>query len=208
MECYGEGAIKTFYMTPSWLQSHASYINSDRSTSASQITFNAGSTSNAALLKVQLIPAGALMDGTPLTVEITVANDISIGKRVDSDIRYGVSDGSKFIGFESPDAGNYRNHGPCYGVEGVSGAILSSIRRDPVTPKPTDSDYPGQFVYTLKLDERWGSCYTAHDGGFVKTASYNNRLILSKGLTLEVYKSDKGEKVGIRFIRVVITKDS
>ena len=73
-------------MTPSWLQSHASYINSDRSTSASQITFNAGSTSNAALLKVQLIPAGALMDGTPLTVEITVANDISIGKRVDSDI--------------------------------------------------------------------------------------------------------------------------
>lgn len=208
MECHGEGAIKTFYMTPSWLQSHASYINSARSTSASQITFNAGSTANAALLKVQLIPARALMDGTPLTVEITVANDISIGKKPDSDIRYGVSDGSNFIGFESPDAGNYNNHSPCYGVEGVSGAILSSILYDPITPKPTDSDYPGQFVYTLKLDEHWGFCYTAHDGGFVKIASYNNRLILSKGLTLEVYKSDKGEKVGIRFIRVVITKDS
>ncbi|XP_067047383.1 uncharacterized protein [Acropora muricata] len=208
MECYGEGAIKTFYMTPSWLNSHASYINSERSTSASQITFNAGLTSNAALLKVQLIPAGALMDGTPLTVEITVANDISIGKRVDSDIRYGVSDGSKFIGFESRNKGNYPTDSPCYGVEGVSGASLSSIRRDAVTPKPTDSDYPGQFVYTLKLDEHWGSCYTVHDGGFVKTASYNNRLVLSKGLTLEVYKSDKWERVGIRFIRVVINKDS
>ena len=148
------------------------------------------------------------MDGTPLTVEITVANDISIGKKPDSDIRYGVSDGSKFIGFESPDKANYPTSSPCYGVEGVSGASLSSFRHDPVTPKPTDSDYPGQFVYTLKLDERWGSCYTAHDGGFVRTASYNNRLVLSKGLTLEVYKSDKGEKVGIRFIRVVITKDS
>ena len=148
------------------------------------------------------------MDHTPLTMEITVANDISIGKTVDSDIRYGVSDGSNFIGFESPDAGNYGNHGPCYGVEGVSGPSLSSIRGDPVIPKPTDSDYPGQFVFTLKLDERWGSCYTAHDGGFVRTSSYNNRLMLSKGLTLEVYKSDKGEKVGIRFIRVVITKDS
>ena len=125
-------------MTPSWLQSHASYINSDRSTSASQITFNAGLTSNAALLKVQLIPAGTLTDHTPLTVEITVANDISIGKTVDSDIRYGVSDGSKFIGFESRNKGNYRTDSPCYGVEGVSGASLSSIRRDPVTPKPTD----------------------------------------------------------------------
>ena len=195
-------------MTPSWLESHASYINSDRSTSASQITFNAGSTANAALLKVLLIPAGALTDDTPLTVEITVANDIGIGKTTDSDIRYGVSDGSKFIGFESPDQGNYGNHGPCYGCEGVSGASLSSIRRDPVTPKTTDSVYPGQFVYTLKLDERWASCYTAHDAGFVRTASYNNRLMLSKGLSLEVYKSDKGEKVGIRFIRVVITKDS
>ena len=195
-------------MTPSWLESHASYINSDRSTSTSQITFNAGSTANAALLKVFLISAGALTDDTPLTVEITVANDIGIGKTADSDIRYGVSDGSKFIGFESPDQGNYGNHGPCYGCEGVSGASLSSIRRDPVTPKTTDSVYPGQFVYTLKLDERWGSCYTAHDGGFVRTASYNNRLMLSKGLSLEVYKSDKGEKVGIRFIRVVITKDS
>ena len=148
------------------------------------------------------------MDGTPLTVEITVANDISFGKRVDSDIRYGVSDGSKFIGFESRNKGNYQTDSPCYGVEGVSGASLSSIRRDAVTPKPTDSDYPGQFVYTLKLDEHWGSCYTAHDGGFVKTASYNNRLVLSKGLTLEVYKSDKWERVGIRFIRVVINKDS
>ena len=195
-------------MTPSWLESHASYINSDRSTSTSQITFNAGSTANAALFKVFLISAGALTDDTPLTVEITVANDIGIGKTADSDIRYGVSDGSKFIGFESPDQGNYGNHGPCYGCEGVSGASLSSIRRDPVTPKTTDSVYPGQFVYTLKLDERWGSCYTAHDGGFVRTASYNNRLMLSKGLSLEVYKSDKGEKVGIRFIRVVITKDS
>ena len=195
-------------MTPSWLESYASYINSDRSSSVSQITFNAGSTSNAALLKVQLIPSGALTDRTPLTVEITVANDIGIGKTTDSDIRYGVSDGSRFIGFESPDMGNYGNHGPCYGLEGVSGSSLSSIRRDPVTPKTVDSVYPGQFVYTLKLDERWGSCYTAHDGGFVRTASYNNRLMMSKGLTLEVYKSDKGEKVGIRFIKVVITKDS
>ena len=197
-------------MTPLWLEAHASYINTDRSTSAAQITFNEGSTQDAALLKVPLIAAGILTDATPLSVEITVAHDISIGGQspVDSDIRYGVSDGSKFVGFEAPDKGNYGDHAPCYGTEGVSGATLSSIRHEPIAPKPSDSFYPGQYVFTLKLDERWGSCYTAHDGGFVKTAGYQNRLTLSKGLNLEVYKSDKGEKVGIRFIKVTVMKDS
>lgn len=195
-------------MTPLWLETHASYINSDRSTSASQITFNAGSTANAALLKIPLIAAGVLTDATPLTVEITVANDVSIGTSHDSDISYGVSDGSKFVGWQTVDKKNYGTYSPCYGMEGASGVTLSSLRFDPITPKPSDSFYPGQFVFTLRLDERWGSCYTPHDAGFVRTAGYNNRLVLSKGLILEVYKGDKGEKVGIKFIKVSITKDS
>ena len=195
-------------MTPLWLEAHASYISSDRSTSASQITFNPGSTTYAALLKIPLIAAGVLTDATPLTVEITVANDVSIGTSHDSDISYGVSDGSKFVGWHVPDRANYGTHSPCYGMEGASGVTVSSRRFDPITPKPSDSFYPGQFVFTLRLDERWGSCYTAHDAGFVRTAGYNNRLVLSKGLILEVYKGDKGEKVGIKFIKVSITKDS
>ena len=64
------------------------------------------------------------------------------------------------------------------------------------------------IVFTLKLNERWGSCYTTRDGGFVKTADgYNNRLVLSKGLTLEVYKEYREERVGIRFIKVSIIED-
>ena len=194
-------------MTPTWLEAHASYMDSSRSSTAQQLTFNAGTVDNAALLKVPMIPAGVLRVSTPLTLEITVAHDVSIGNIPDSDIRYGVSDGTRFVGFEAPDKGNYVNSAPCYGFEGVSGATLSSRTYNPVTPKPSDTFYPGQFVFTLKLDERWGSCYTAHDGGFVRTAGYSNRLMLSKGLTLEVYKSDKGERVGIRFIKVVITQD-
>ena len=168
------------------------------------MTFNAGSINHAALLKVPMIPAGSLSSTTRLTVEITVANDVSIGSRFDSDIKYGVSDGSKFVGFEAPDKGNYRGNSPCYGTEGVSGLTLSSIRLDPFTPKPSDSFYPGQFVFTLKLDERWGSCYTAHDGGFVRTTAHSNQLIINKGLTLEVYNSERGERVGIKFIKVAI----
>jgi len=195
-------------MTPSWLEAHASYIDSSRTIAAHQLTFNAGSIAEAALLKVPMIPAGACKDSIPLTVEITVAHDVSIGQGHDSDIRYGVSDGTRFIGFETTDKGNYINHSPCYGLEGFSGPTLTSARREPVLPKPSDSFYPGQFVFTLKLDERWGSCYLAHDGGFVRTAGYNNRLMFSKGLSLEVYKSDKEEKVGIKYVKVAIKRDA
>jgi len=203
--------VKLIYhqtMTPTWLEAHASFIDSSRTSTGKQLTFNAGAVDHAALLKVPMIPAGVLKVSTSLTIQITVAHDISIGGHPnDSDIRYGVSDGTKFVGFETCDKGNYGSNAPCYGSEGVSGAILSSLKYNPVTPKPSDSFYPGQYVFTFKLDERWGSCYTAHDGGFVKTAGYNNRLVLDKGLTLEVYKSGKAERVGIRFIEVTIIQD-
>ena len=84
-------------MTPSWLEAHASYIDSSRTITADQLTFNAGSVTHAALLKVPMIPAGVIRDSTPLTVDITVAPDVSIGQGTDSDIRYGVSDDTRFI---------------------------------------------------------------------------------------------------------------
>ena len=195
-------------MTPSWLEAHASYIDSSRTVTADELKFTAGSVDNAALLKVPLIPASACEDSTPLTVDIVVAHNVNIGKGTDSDIRYGISDGTRLVGFETCDKKNYADHSPCYGMEGVSGDSITSVRKEPFTPKPSDSFYPGQFVFTLKLDEDWGSCYIAHDGGFVRTAGYNNRLIFSKGLTLEVYKANKGEEVGIRYIKVAIKRDA
>ena len=194
-------------MTP-WIETHASHIDSSRALSTGQVTFNAGSIRDVALLKVPMTPAGVLGLSTPLTVEITVANDISIGKSIDSDVRYGVSDGAKCVGFQAPDKANYPSSSPCYGVEGTSGTTLTGIRLiSNSSPKPTDSFYPSQFVFTLKLDECWGSCYTAHDGGFVKTAGYSSQLMLNKGLTLEVYKGDAGDRVGIKYIKVTITRD-
>ncbi|XP_058940284.2 uncharacterized protein [Pocillopora verrucosa] len=201
---------RVFYhqtMTPSWLEMYASYIDSSRVLTASQLTFNAGNVKNAALLKIPMIPAGTLRDSMPLTIEITVAHDVSIGQGTDSDITYGVSDGTRIIGFTTWDKLNFNDRSPCVGVEGDSGSTFKGIRFESLTPKASDSFYPGQYDITLKLDQRWGSCYTAHDGGFVRTAGFNNRLMFSKGLTLEVYKSDKDEKVGIRFIKVTIIED-
>ena len=195
-------------MTPFWLEAHASYIGSNRSSTAEQLTFIAGSSiDNAALLKVPLIPANVLNNSTMLTVKIVVCNDVNIGRNEDSDIRYGMSDGISFVGFATVNSGNYSILAPCYGTEGSPGTSLTVKREiSESSPKANDNFYPGQFVFTVELNahESWGSCYTAHDGGFVKTAGYNNRLLLSKGLTLEVYKQEKVERVGIKFIEVTV----
>ena len=196
-------------MTPFWLEAHASYIDSSRTTTNEQITFNAGSTKHALLLKVPMIPPGVFRHSTPLTIQITVANDVGIGRKEESDNRYGISDGTNFMGFHIPDKASYVNRPPCYGVEGPSSSSLlhlSYINR--ASPRPSDKFYPGQFVITLKMDERWGSCYTVHDGGYTNSGVFSSRLVPSKGLTLEVYKDEAVERVGIKYIKVAIMEDA
>ena len=199
-------------MTPSWLRAHASfiYINSSHSATADQITFNAGSLKNAALLKVALVADGLLIEGTPLTVEITVAVNATYGQTDDSDLRLGVSDGSKFIGFEIPDKSNYRALAPCYGIQAKSGSSLSKIRA--LANKASNSQpsfYPGMFFLTIKPDRKRGSCLItpAHDGSFNKTVEYSEQLLLSQGLAFEVYKSDKKEKAGIKYVEVRLSRN-
>ncbi|XP_068704958.1 uncharacterized protein [Montipora foliosa] len=195
-------------MTPSWLEAHASYMSNARTLTSKQLTFNPIPEKQAALLKVPLISSGVIKVSTPLTAEIVVANNISIGKSEYSNIRYVVSDGEKFVGIQTFGKNLYDSYPPCSGVEGVSGATATDLQWTGRSSKPSDSFYPGRFVFTLKLNERWGSCYTAHDGGFTKTVGYSKRLTLSKGLTLEVYKGvNDGDKVGIKSIMVTIIQD-
>ena len=191
-------------MTPSWLETHASYINSARSSTNEQLTFEPGSLSSAALLKVLIIPAGILTDLSLITLKIFFSLDEDIGKNdYDSDPRLGVSDGESFVGFEMVNEKNYGRHSPCYGVEGTSGNSLTD--RKIIGDSSSSQDiYTGQFVITLKLDERWGLCSLAQDGGFENKVEYNKRLRLSNGLTLEVYKDNGSERVGIKFIEVTI----
>ena len=193
-------------MTPSWLEAHASYIDRNHLKTTEQLTFNAGSLANAVILKVPIMPPDILEDSSLATLKIVASLDDDIGKNEDSDPRFGVSDGVSFVGFETVDKATYaRGIAPCFGIEGGSGDRLTGKRKTKEdSPTPKDSFYDGQFVITLKLNERWGSCYTAHDGGFVKTADYNKRMLLSKGLTLEVYRDQETEKVGIKFIEVTV----
>ena len=133
-------------MTPTWLEAHASYIDSSRTSTPQQLTFNAGAKHNAALLKVPMIPSDILKAGTPLTVEITVAHDVSIsgGKLIDSDIRYVVSDGTRFVGFETNDKGNFKTMHPAMELKGFQVRVLLPCNKiwffpHPTTPSTLDS---------------------------------------------------------------------
>ena len=189
-------------MTPSWLETHASYINSARSSTDEQLTFEPGHLSNAALLKVPIIPAGILTDSS-LTLKIVLSLDEDIGKKEDSDPSLGVSDGESFVGFEMVDETNYGLYSPCFGVEGASGNSLTEVKYINEYSPSLDT-YTGQFVITLKLNERWGLCSLEQDKGFENKVEYNKRLQLSNGLTLEVYKHNGDERVGIKFFEVTI----
>ena len=197
-------------MTPSWLETNAANISSHRSTTTDQMTFNAGSKGFELLLRVALVAPGVLVDETPLTVEIIVANDISIGETTDSDPTYGLSDGTNFTGFETMDRRNYVKFAPCFGTQSSSGETKTFIEalESMTALVPADSFFPDQFVFTLALkpDKPWGFCFTAHGGGYTKTASYTRQLLLSHGLALEVYRGNRGERVGIKFIKVTIMK--
>ena len=195
-------------MTPSWLDLHASYNNGNPSQTKEYLTFGrVGSDYYAALLKVPMIAAGFLENSAPLTVKIVASHDIATNGN--TKIYYGVSDGINFVGFSAVNHGNFGSSHPCIGAHGYSGVPRLKQFISIYGPRGlSDSFFPGQVVLTLKLDERWGSCYTAHDGGFVQTTAYRNRLMPNKGLTLEVYKLNPYDTARIKFIEVTVLEDN
>lgn len=201
-------------MTPSWLASNASYITNHTKTNQ-QITFQKGDSKFAALLKVPLVTAGVLSDNTPLTIRIVVATDVNIAQSTDTDPYYGLSDGTNFVGFKTPYEGSYDRKQPCFGLEGFSGAKLNVSNKAIKSNGDEDGiSFPDKFVFTFKLNQEKGrkprgKCVIAQGGGFTREVQYRKRrLKLNRGLTLEVYKTDANEEVGIKYIEVTICLDS
>ena len=60
----------------------------------------------------------------------------------------------------------------------------------------------------LSLSDRWGTCFTSHDGGFSSEMIFQHKLNPQKGLFLEIYADASNEKVGIKYIEVSIVRES
>ena len=158
-------------------------------------------------LQVQLIAPNVLTSTDNITVTVTIAVDTAIADGTDHDMTFGISDGVSFIGFIAHDKGNYPGLSPCYKSEGkVVAKVLQNIQQGN-GPVVVSRKYSSEIKIQIKPNEKWGSCHTEHDEGYVNTQDYQTSLNLSKALYLEVYRNNAAEKYRIKYIVVDIDLD-
>ena len=158
-------------------------------------------------LQVQLVAPNILTSTDSITVTVTVAVDTAIADGGDHDITFGISDRVSFIGFIAHDKGNYPDTSPCYKYEGkVVATVLQNIQQGN-GPVVVSRKYSSEIKIQIKPTEKWGSCHTEHDEGYVNTQDYQTSLNLSKALYLEIYRGNAAEKYRIKYIVVDVDLD-
>ena len=186
----------------------ASFIYHQHTVTATKLTFLRAPVNYARLMQVPLIPAEKLDADANLVIKMIIGTDIDIGQG-ESDPSYVISDGQFFVGVHIRDKNNYKTLSPCNPLEGSSGNTMGSDRRHgPNLPKPAESYYPGRVETKLSLSDRWGNCFTSHDGGSSSEMIFQHKLNPQKGLFLEIYADDSNEKVGVKYIEMSIVRES
>ena len=165
--------------------------------STTAITFTGGSATYSRLFKLPLLARDLLTYSADITVKITVGlqNDI---RSHDSDPKLLLSDGDSGVGFEMREEAVR-----CQGIQGLMGDVLSS-RSLRGGASHESSTLPEQFILTIKPSRAWGSCYFAVDSGLISPVYYTRGLDLRKGLWLELYGENTGERYLINYIIVEI----
>ena len=194
--------------TPIKLANAASFIYHQHTVTATKLTFLSAPANYARLMQVPLIPAETLDADTNLVIKMIIGTDIDIGQG-ESDPSYVISDGQFFVGVHIRDKNNYKTSSPCNPLEGSSGNTMGKDRRhgSPL-PKPAEAYYPERVETKLSLSDRWGNCFTSHDGGSSTEMIFQHKLNPQKGLFLEIYADTSNEKVGIKYIEVSIVQES
>ena len=196
-------------MTPKWLAKYAT-IHGSYTYKPDYLEILAGS-ANQHVLQVQLVPPGALTndDHKCATVTMTIALDTVWADSRDHDPFFGVSDGEKIVGFRVVDKGNYAAGPPCYLTEADNiNNVLANAVYNTAGPKPNSpKGYSSEVKIQIKPCEKWGSCHTEHDEGYVFIANYQRNLDLTKGLYLDMYRNSPGETYRIEYIAISVELD-
>ncbi|XP_065892589.1 uncharacterized protein [Dysidea avara] len=194
-------------MTPKWLAKHAT-IHGSYTYKPNYLEILAG-ISNQHVLQVKLVPSGVLTndDSKCVTVTMVIAMDTVWADANDHDPSFGISDGERFTGFHVPDN---RGTNPCFKVEGDNvNNVFTNVVHDSSGAKLSNPlrGYSSEVKIQTKPCEKWGSCHTEHEGGFVFIANYQRNLDLNKGLYLDVYRGSAGETYRIEYIAVAVESD-
>ena len=137
-----------------------------------------------------------------ITATLTIAVDTSSANKKDHDIIIGISNGESFIGFEIHDKYNYNTISPCYKLEGrvVKDKLQNTIHG--TGSLVASRKFSSEVKIQIKSIDKWGSCHTEHDEGYVNIQNYKHSLNLTKALNFEVYRQNARERYRIKYIRV------
>ena len=140
---------------------------------------------------------------------MTIALDTVWADSRDHDPFFGVSNGKKFVGFCVVDKGNYAAGPPCYLTEADNiNNVLENAVYNTAGPKPNSpKGYSSEVKIQIKPCEKWGSCHTEHDEGYVFIANYQHSLDLTKWLYLDMYRNSPLETYRIEYIAVAVEID-
>ena len=169
----------------------SSFIDSSFSTEGRTMKFAAGAT-NEKLLEVPLVGVRDL--DVDATIRITIGLQPPNPATNDRDPRVGLSDGVNVNYYQLVDQANYHNFPPCNPISATHDG----------TRVPNNSPVPYQYTLTFKPYNRYSTCYTAQNGGYVNTATFNRQLIVTKPLSLVVYRSDAAEHYMFKYFLVEI----
>ena len=194
-------------MTPKWIQNNALITGPFAlTTEYLDILPTKGDVYQRAL-QVQLVASNILISTDNVTITVTAAMDTTVADSGDHDIIFGVSDGVSFVGFQAHDKNNYPSISPCYKFEGkVVSTTLQNIQQGN-GPQVASRKYSSEIKIQIKPAEKWGSCHTEHDEGYVNIQDYQPSLDLSKALYFETYRQNIGEKYRIKYIVVDVDLD-
>ena len=158
-------------------------------------------------LQVQLVAPNILTSKDSVTVTVTMAMDTTVANDSDHDPSFGISDGVSFFGFIAHDKDNYPSKSPCHKLEGnVVEKELQNVQQGN-GPFVTSRKYSSEIKIQIKPTEKWGSCHTEHDEGYVNIQQYQRSLDLSKALYFEAYRNNPNEKYRIKYIVVDVDLD-
>ena len=197
-------------MTPDWIQSSAT-IDGPYTSFPQYLEIRSTSSKSNRALNINVLPPGVLSSTDSYTVTLTIAMDPILATAPTASLGaiLGISDGNAFIGSLLVDAGDYSYSPPCRRFEGLrSSGQLINTRDTSTGPLVTSTQFPSEITLQFRPNEKWGSCTTGHDAGYVNIAKYDRSLDPSNGLFLEFYRGDNtGETYRIKYILADVDLD-
>ena len=197
-------------MTPRWLHKHAiitgnytlfpHYLELDPTTVLKQ-------QNRQQAIQVKLVAPDILRSMDGIAVTVTIAMDTELANSGDHDPSFGISDGKYFVGFRAHDKTNYADISPCHHIEGdiIAGLLQNWVHVE--GPVVTSQTFSSEIKLQFRPTEKWGSCHTEQNEGYVNIASYKHQLDITKGLYLQMYHDDDVEKYRIKYIEVDVYVD-